>query len=90
MSSTYNGMPQLNEDNSSGSGSDVVCQVLNSMSLHSWVYPQSTLPSSMISAYINSGPGRGLLMRVQELCFLTVISLLSFIKRSSFCCFRRR
>ncbi|KAJ0245745.1 hypothetical protein HA466_0181680 [Hirschfeldia incana] len=59
MSSTYNGMPQLNQDNSSGSGSDVVCQVLNSMSLHSWVYPQSTLPPSMISAYIKSGPGRG-------------------------------
>ncbi|KAJ4904666.1 Uncharacterized protein Rs2_18617 [Raphanus sativus] len=59
MSSTYNGMPQLNQDNSSVSGSDVVNQVLNSMSLHSWVYPQSTLPPSMISAYIKSGPGRG-------------------------------
>ncbi|KAL0867139.1 hypothetical protein Bca101_046257 [Brassica carinata] len=59
MSSTYNGMPQLNQDNSSGSGSDVVCQVSNSMSLHSWLYPQSTLPPSMISAYIKSGPGRG-------------------------------
>lgn len=59
MSSTYNGMPQLNQHNSSGSGSDVVCQVLNSMSLHSWLYPQSTLPPSMISAYIKSGPVRG-------------------------------
>lgn len=87
MSSTYNGMPQLNQDNSSVSGSDVVNQVLNSMSLHSWVYPQSTLPPSMISAYIKSGPGRGLLMRVQELCLLSVIFLVNFIKRFSFLLF---
>lgn len=75
MGSTYNGMPQLNslpcnvvnQDNSSGSGSAVVSQVLNSMSLHSWVYPQSTLPPFIISALITSGPDRGLLARVQEL-----------------------
>ncbi|KAJ4895833.1 Uncharacterized protein Rs2_22627 [Raphanus sativus] len=67
MGSTYNGMPQLNslpcnvvnQDNSSGSGSAVVSQVLNSMSLHSWVYPQSTLPPFIISALITSGPDRG-------------------------------
>ncbi|KAL0848036.1 hypothetical protein Bca101_021283 [Brassica carinata] len=67
MCSTYNGMPQLNslpcnvvnQDNSSGSGSAVVSQVLNSMSLHSWVYPQSTLPPFIISALITSGPDRG-------------------------------
>ncbi|KAJ0246992.1 Downstream neighbor of Son [Hirschfeldia incana] len=67
MGCTYNGMPQLNslpcnvvnQDNSSGSGSSAVSQVLNSMSLHSWVYPQSTLPSFIISALITSGPDRG-------------------------------
>ena len=78
MGSTYNGMPQLNslscnvvnQDNSSGSGSAVVSQVLNSMSLHSWVYPQSTLPPCIISALLTSGPDRGLLTRVRELCLL--------------------
>lgn len=71
MGSTYNGMPQLkslscnvvNQDNSSGSGSSVVSQVLNSMSLHSWVYPQSTLPPFVISALMASGAGRGLLVK---------------------------
>ena len=78
MGSTYNGMPLLNslscnvvnQDNSSGSGSAVVSQVLNSMSLHSWVYPQSTLPPCIISALLTSGPDRGLLTRVRELCLL--------------------
>lgn len=78
MGSTYNGMPQLkslscnvvNQDDGSGSGSAVVSQVLNSMSLHSWVYPQSTLPPFIISALVTSGPERGLLIRVLELCLL--------------------
>lgn len=87
MSSTYNGMPQLNEDNSSGSGSDVVCQVLNSMSLHSWVYPQSTLPSSMISAYINSGPGRGEgdFLQQRQLAWEDAFRSLYFKFRKNFC-----
>ncbi|CAH2064113.1 unnamed protein product [Thlaspi arvense] len=67
MGSTYNGMPQLkplscdvvNQNNSSGSGSAVVSQVLNSMSLHSWIYPQSTLPPFIISALVASGTDRG-------------------------------
>ncbi|KAL1212554.1 hypothetical protein V5N11_036126 [Cardamine amara subsp. amara] len=67
MGSTYNGMPQLkslscnvvNQDNSTSSGSAVVSQVLNSMSLHSWVYPQSTLPPFIISALVASGSDRG-------------------------------
>lgn len=78
MGSTYNGMPQLklplcnvvNQDNGSTSGSDVVSQVLNSMSLHSWVYPQSSLPPFIISALVASGSDRGMLMRVLELDLL--------------------
>ncbi|CAN8254563.1 unnamed protein product [Cochlearia groenlandica] len=65
MGSTYNGMPQakphnvVNQDNGIGSGSTVVSQVLNSMSLHSWVYPQSTLPPFIISALVASGHDKG-------------------------------
>ncbi|XP_023638143.1 protein downstream neighbor of Son isoform X2 [Capsella rubella] len=67
MCSTYNGMPQLklpscnvvNLDSSSSSGSDVVTQVLNPMSLHSWIYPQSSLPPFIISAWLASGSDRG-------------------------------
>lgn len=78
MGSTYNGMPQLkslscnvvNQDNSSSSGSAVISQVLNSMSLHSWVYPQSTLPPFIVSALVASGSDRGFLLRVHELCLL--------------------
>lgn len=78
MGSTYNGMPQLkslscnvvNQDNSSGSGSAVVSQVINSMSLHSWVYPQSTLPPFVISSLVASGSDRGLLMRIHKLYLL--------------------
>ncbi|XP_010555843.1 PREDICTED: protein downstream neighbor of Son isoform X2 [Tarenaya hassleriana] len=62
MCSTYNGMPQLksrsgNAENydTSSSGSTVVSQVLNSMALHSWVHPQSTLPPFIISALVASG-----------------------------------
>ncbi|XP_010554532.1 PREDICTED: uncharacterized protein LOC104824220 isoform X2 [Tarenaya hassleriana] len=63
MGSTYNGLPQLkspsgnalNHDSSSSSGSAVIPQVLNSLALHSWVHPQSTLPPFIISALAASG-----------------------------------
>ncbi|CAH8381607.1 unnamed protein product [Eruca vesicaria subsp. sativa] len=95
MGSTYNGMPQLkslscnvvNEDNSNGSGSAVVSQVLNSMSLHSWVYPQSTLPSFIISALITSGPDRGEddFLQKRQLAWEDAFRSLYFMFRKNLC-----
>ncbi|CAH8360237.1 unnamed protein product [Eruca vesicaria subsp. sativa] len=93
LASTYNGMPQLkslpcnvvNQDNSSGSGSDVVCQVLNSMSLHSWVYPQSTLPPSMISAYLSSGPGEGGFLQQRQVAWEDAFRSLYYMFRKNLC-----
>ncbi|CAN6977623.1 unnamed protein product [Brassica rapa subsp. trilocularis] len=95
MSSTYNGMPQLNslscnvvnQDNSSGSGSAVVSQVLNSMSLHSWVYPQSTLPPSIISALLTSGPDRGEddFLQKRQLAWEDAFRTLYFMFRKNLC-----
>ncbi|CAK7342145.1 unnamed protein product [Dovyalis caffra] len=59
MSSTYNGMPQLasefgdSKDNSSW-GQALTSQIHSSKALHSWVYPQSTLPSAVISVLTSS------------------------------------
>ncbi|KAL0714419.1 hypothetical protein Bca4012_021398 [Brassica carinata] len=95
MCSTYNGMPQLNslpcnvvnQDNSTGSGSAVVSQVLNSMSLHSWVYPQSTLPPFIISALITSGPDRGEddFLQKRQLAWEDAFRSLYFMFRKKLC-----
>ncbi|XP_013602178.1 PREDICTED: protein downstream neighbor of Son-like [Brassica oleracea var. oleracea] len=95
MGSTYNGMPQLNslscnvvnQDNSSGSGSAVVSQVLNSMSLHSWVYPQSTLPPCIISALLTSGPdrGEGDFLQKRRLAWEDAFRSLYFMFRKNLC-----
>ncbi|KAB5552901.1 hypothetical protein DKX38_010212 [Salix brachista] len=59
MSSTYNGMPQLasqfgdSQDNRS-SRQALTSQILSSKALHSWVYPQSTLPAAVISVITSS------------------------------------
>ncbi|KAF9680768.1 hypothetical protein SADUNF_Sadunf06G0155900 [Salix dunnii] len=59
MSSTYNGMPQLAsqfgdyQDNRS-SRQALTSQILSSKALHSWVYPQSTLPAAVISVLTSS------------------------------------
>ncbi|XP_065857624.1 uncharacterized protein [Euphorbia lathyris] len=54
MSSTYIGVPHSTAPSGcpkdcSSSGQTLTFQVLHSNSLHSWVYPQSTLPPSVIS-----------------------------------------
>ncbi|XP_057999688.1 uncharacterized protein LOC110650472 isoform X1 [Hevea brasiliensis] len=54
MCSVYNGMPQLSSQTScsidgSSSGQSLTSQSLSSKVLHSWIYPQSTLPPSVIS-----------------------------------------
>ncbi|WZZ81743.1 hypothetical protein YC2023_102315 [Brassica napus] len=95
MGSTYNGMPQLNslscnvvyQDNSSGSGSAVVSQVLNSMSLHSWVYPQSTLLPCIISALLTSGPDRGEddFLQKRQLAWEDAFRSLYFMFRKNLC-----
>ncbi|KAB5519591.1 hypothetical protein DKX38_023910 [Salix brachista] len=59
MSSTYNGMPQLasqfgDSKDSSSSGQAMISQILSSKALHSWVYPQSTLPPAVISVLTSS------------------------------------
>ncbi|KAF8101899.1 hypothetical protein N665_0201s0206 [Sinapis alba] len=95
MGSTYNGMPQLkslscntvSQDNSSGSGSVVVSQVLNSMSMHSWVYPQSTLPPFIISALLTSGPDRGEddFLQKRQLAWEDAFRSLYFMFRKNLC-----
>ncbi|CAG7865545.1 unnamed protein product [Brassica rapa] len=95
MGSTYNSMPELkslscnavNQDKSSGSGSAVVSQVLNSMSLHSWVYPQSTLPPFIISALITSGPDRGEddFLQKRQLAWEDAFRSLYFMFRKNLC-----
>ncbi|ESQ44995.1 hypothetical protein EUTSA_v10010226mg [Eutrema salsugineum] len=95
MGSTYNGMPQLkslscsmvNQDNSSGSGSAVVSQVLNSMSLHSWVHPQSTLPPFIISALVASGQDRGEVdfLQKRQLAWEDAFRSLYFMFRKNLC-----
>ncbi|XP_022744777.1 protein downstream neighbor of Son-like isoform X2 [Durio zibethinus] len=62
MSGTYNGMPQFtphsgcSDDQNIGSASQtrLASQVLDSKALHSWVYPQSTLPPSLISILVSA------------------------------------
>uniref|UniRef100_A0A1J3EC18 Protein downstream neighbor of Son n=1 Tax=Noccaea caerulescens TaxID=107243 RepID=A0A1J3EC18_NOCCA len=95
MGSTYNRMPQLkslscnvvNQDDGSGSGSAVVSQVLNSMSLHSWVYPQSTLPPFIISALVASGPERGEVdfLQKRQLAWEDAFRSLYFMFRKNLC-----
>ncbi|MBA0625047.1 hypothetical protein Godav_010299 [Gossypium davidsonii] len=59
---TYNGVPQFashsgsSEDQniSSASQTRLTSQVLNSKALHSWIYPQSTLPPSLVSILVSS------------------------------------
>ena len=64
MSSTYNGMPQLAsqfgdyQDNRS-SRQALTSQILSSKALHSWVYPQSTLPATVISVLTSSATEGG-------------------------------
>ncbi|XVF55925.1 hypothetical protein PTKIN_Ptkin06aG0075000 [Pterospermum kingtungense] len=62
MCGTYNGMPQLtshfgsSEDQniSTASQNRLASQVLNSKALHSWIYPQSTLPPSLMSILVSA------------------------------------
>lgn len=59
MSCVYNGLPQFTShsgcvDDSSSSGTTLASQILSSKALHSWVYPQSSLPPSLISVLTSS------------------------------------
>jgi len=83
MSSTYNGMPQLasqfgdSQDNRS-SGQALASQILSSEALHSWVYPQSTLPAAVISVLSLSATEGGCQIKtiIHINCFLLPSSLL--------------
>ncbi|XP_010504297.1 PREDICTED: protein downstream neighbor of Son-like isoform X3 [Camelina sativa] len=94
MGSTYNGMPQLKlpscnvvNQGSSSSGSDVVTQVLNSMSLHSWVYPQSSLPPFIISTLLASGSDKGEVdfLQKRKLAWEDAFRNLYFMFRKNIC-----
>ncbi|XVE61346.1 hypothetical protein DITRI_Ditri06bG0032100 [Diplodiscus trichospermus] len=62
MCGTYNGMPQFtshsgsfeDQNISSASQTRLVSQVLDSKALHSWIYPQSTLPPSLMSMLVSA------------------------------------
>ncbi|MBA0793387.1 hypothetical protein Gohar_017797 [Gossypium harknessii] len=61
MCGTYNGMPQFTSHSGSSKGKSIcsasqtrlASQVLNSNALHSWIYPQSTIPPSLISVLMS-------------------------------------
>ncbi|KAL5739832.1 hypothetical protein ACOSQ2_029012 [Xanthoceras sorbifolium] len=58
MSSVYNGLPQFTRsgcsEDCSSPGITSANQILSSKALHSWVYPQSILPPSLISLLTSS------------------------------------
>ncbi|XP_039070236.1 protein downstream neighbor of Son-like [Hibiscus syriacus] len=62
MCATYNGMPQLTTNSDASNDQNIISasqtrlgsQVLNSKTLHSWIYPQSTLPPSLMSILISA------------------------------------
>ncbi|KAJ4705446.1 Protein downstream neighbor of Son [Melia azedarach] len=63
MCSVYNGLPQFRSHSgcsgdSSSSGIMLASQILSSKALHSWVYPQSSLPSSLISVLTSAATER--------------------------------
>lgn len=68
MCSVYNGLPQFRSHSgcsgdSSSSGIMLASQILSSKALHSWVYPQSSLPSSLISVLTSAATERGLFVK---------------------------
>ncbi|XVF07479.1 hypothetical protein REPUB_Repub06bG0142700 [Reevesia pubescens] len=65
MCGTYNGMPRFTSNSgcsedqniSSASQTRLASQALNSNALHSWIYPQSTLPPSLMSVMVSAADG---------------------------------
>ncbi|KAG6770291.1 hypothetical protein POTOM_025968 [Populus tomentosa] len=89
MSSTYNGMPQLafqfgdSQDNRS-SGQALASQILSSKALHSWVYPQSTLPAAIISV-LTSSATEGDFIRKRQLAWEDSFRSLYYMLRKNIC-----
>ncbi|KAJ6382372.1 hypothetical protein OIU77_030927 [Salix suchowensis] len=89
MSSTYNGMPQLasqfgdSQDNRS-SGQALTSQILSSKALHSWVYPQSTLPAAVISV-LTSSATEGDFIRKRQLAWEDSFRSLYYMLRKNIC-----
>ncbi|KAI5560659.1 hypothetical protein BDE02_16G061800 [Populus trichocarpa] len=89
MSSTYNGMPQLasqfgDSKDSSSSGQAMTSQILSSKALHSWVYPQSTLPSAVISV-LTSSAIEGDFLRKRQLAWEDSFRSLYYMLRKNIC-----
>ncbi|GLT88392.1 hypothetical protein SLE2022_064190 [Rubroshorea leprosula] len=63
--STYNGVPRFTSQSGCSQGQNIsnsserrlTSQILNTQALHSWVYPQSTLPPSVISVLASAADG---------------------------------
>ncbi|KAJ6743136.1 DOWNSTREAM NEIGHBOR OF SON [Salix viminalis] len=89
MSSTYNGMPQLasqfgdSQDNRS-SRQALTSQILSSKALHSWVYPQSTLPAAVISVLASSAT-EGDFIRKRQLAWEDSFRSLYYMLRKNIC-----
>lgn len=65
MCGVYNGLPQFTShsgcsEDRSNMGITLASQILSSKALHSWVYPQSSLPPSLISVLTSSAKEGGL------------------------------
>ncbi|KAJ6749898.1 hypothetical protein OIU85_000523 [Salix viminalis] len=89
MSSTYNGMPQLasqfgDSKDSSSSGQAKISQILSSKALHSWVYPQSTLPPAVISV-LTSSATEGDFLRKRQLAWDDSFRSLYYMLRKNIC-----
>lgn len=89
MSSTYNGMPQLasqfgDSKDSSSSGQAMTSQILSSKALHSWVYPQSTLPPAVISV-LTSSAIEGDFLRKRQLAWEDSFRSLYYMLRKNIC-----
>ncbi|KAF5734002.1 protein downstream neighbor of Son [Tripterygium wilfordii] len=95
LCSTYNGMPQFTShsgfsgrpNTSSNSGHVSKSPFTNSKALHSWIYPQSNLPPSLISVLTSSSVGEAetYFLRQRQLAWEESFRSLYYMLRKSIC-----
>ncbi|XP_038687333.1 protein downstream neighbor of Son-like isoform X2 [Tripterygium wilfordii] len=95
LCTTYDGMPQFashfgcsGRPNTSGSsGHASKSPFTNSKALHSWIYPQSNLPSSLMSVLTSSAAGRAEMdfLRQRQLAWEESFRSLYYMFRKSIC-----
>lgn len=86
-------MPQFTSHSGSSEGKDIcsasqtrlASQVLNSNALHSWIYPQSTIPPSLISVLISAAADGGLFNKI---CVKFPLQSFLFVHRQTNTCLK--